>query len=148
MVQIAHVWLVCLTVKDSFMAIHAVNTPIDSMWNDVMTELESAADEFGPQKIARLKERVPHKLKKQQRKQKKLFDKQKGSSKFSRASQHYKAHKGFVQRIRKTHQEYWSYINSIIYQNDDEAIQESNQRFWRFIKHKKSDTQGGCTTKM
>ena len=108
-----------------------------------MTELERALDEFVPTKIARTKDRVPwvtNKLKKQLRKQKKLFEKQKGSSKFSRASQHYKAYKGFVQR--QTRQAYWSYINNIISPNENEGVQESNKRFWRFIKHKKQDTQG------
>ena len=76
-----------------------------------MTELESALDEFLPQKIARVP-RITNKLKKQLRKQKKLFKKQKGLSKFRRASQQYKAFKGFVQR--QTQQIYWSYINSII----------------------------------
>ena len=55
-------------VKDSFAASHSVDTPIDSMWNDLMTELESILDEFGPKEIARTKYRVPwvtNKLKKQ-----------------------------------------------------------------------------------
>ena len=56
-----------------------------------------------------------------------LFEKQKGSNKFSRASQAYKAYKGFVQRQKC--QVYWSYINNIISPNEDEAIQESNKRF-------------------
>ena len=108
-----------------------------------MTELKGALDEFILKKIARTKDRVPwvtNKPKKQLRKQKKLFKKQKRSSKFNRASQCYKAYKGFVQR--QTHQAYWSYINNIISPNEDEAVQESNKRFWRFLKHKIQDTQG------
>ena len=53
-------------------------------------------DKFVPKKIVRTKDRLPwvaNKLKKQLRKQNKLFEKQKGSNKFSRASQHYKATK-------------------------------------------------------
>ena len=45
------------TVKDSFMAMHFVHTPIDSMWNDPITDLERALDEFIPQKIARTKKK-------------------------------------------------------------------------------------------
>ena len=77
-------------------------------------------------RIARTKDSMPwvnNKLKKQLRKQKKLFEKQKG--KFSRTSQHYKAYKGFVQRL--TCQAYWSYINNIISLNEDEAIQEATR---------------------
>ena len=36
---------------------------------------------------------------------------------------------------------YWSYINNIISPNEDETVQESNNRFCGFIKHKKQDTQ-------
>ena len=43
------------TVKDSFMASHSVNTAIDSMWNDLRTELENTLDEFVPKKITRTK---------------------------------------------------------------------------------------------
>ena len=96
-----------------------------------MTELERALDEFVRKKLANTKDRVPwvtNKLKKQLRKQKKLFEKQRGSSKFNRTSHHYKAYKGFVQR--QTHQAYWSYINNIISPNEDEAVQERNKRFW------------------
>ena len=84
------------TVKDSFMAMHSVDTPIDSIWNYLMTELERVLDELIPKKIARTKDRVLwvfNKLKKQLRKQKNLLEKQKGSGKFSRASQHYKVYK-------------------------------------------------------
>ena len=48
----------CAT-KDSFMASYSVDTQIDSMRNDLMTELESALDECTPKKIARPKDRVP-----------------------------------------------------------------------------------------
>ena len=43
------------TVKDSFMASHSVDTPIDNMWNDLMTEQERALDGFVHRKIARTK---------------------------------------------------------------------------------------------
>ena len=36
------------TIKHLFMATHSVDTPTDSMWNDLMTELERALDEFVP----------------------------------------------------------------------------------------------------
>ena len=55
------------------------------MWSDLMTELEREVDEFVPQKIARTNDRVSwvtNKLKKQLSKQKKLFEKEKGSRKF------------------------------------------------------------------
>ena len=84
------------TVKGSCMATHSVDTQTDSMWNDLMTEVERALDDFVPKKIARTKDRVPwvmNKLKKQLRKQKMLFKKQRGSSKYIRASQYYKAYK-------------------------------------------------------
>ena len=58
------------------MATHSVHTPIDSMWNDLMTELERALDVFVLKNIARTKDRVPsvtNKLKKQIIK--KLFEK-------------------------------------------------------------------------
>ena len=126
-------------IKDSFMAKHSVNTSIDHVWNDLMTELETALDldECVPKKITRTKDRVlwvTNKLKKQLRKQKKLLQMQKGLSKFSSASQHYKHYKGFVQR--QTRQAHWSYINNITSPNEDEAVQESNKRFWIFVKHK------------
>ena len=38
------------TVEDSFMALYSIDTPIDSMLNDVMIELECALDEFVSQK--------------------------------------------------------------------------------------------------
>ena len=40
------------SVNDSFMASHTVDIPIDSMWNDLMTEVEHALEEFVPHKIA------------------------------------------------------------------------------------------------
>ena len=43
------------TIKDSFMALHFVDTPIDSISNDLMTEVESALDEFVPKTITRTK---------------------------------------------------------------------------------------------
>ena len=46
------------TVKDSFIAMHSVDTSINSMWNDLMTELERGLDEFVPKKIARTKKTV------------------------------------------------------------------------------------------
>ena len=39
-----------LTIKDSFMAMHSVDTPINSMWNDLVTELERALDDFLPKR--------------------------------------------------------------------------------------------------
>ena len=36
----------------------SVNAPIDNMWNDLMTELESAIDELVPKKIAITNNRV------------------------------------------------------------------------------------------
>ena len=89
------------TAKDSFMASDSLDTPIDNMWNDLMTELESDLDKVVPKKIARTKDRVSwetNKLKKQVRKQEKWFKKKKGSNKFSRASQHYIDYNGFVHR--------------------------------------------------
>ena len=47
------------TVKGSFMTTHSVDTPLDSMWNDLMTALERALDEFVPKKITRTKDKVP-----------------------------------------------------------------------------------------
>ena len=86
-------------VKGSFMALHSVDTPTDSMWNDLMTELESSLDLLVPQKNKR-QSAMDNKYTKETAKQtqKKLLKKPKGSSKFSRASQCYKAYKGFVQR--------------------------------------------------
>ena len=69
------------SIKDSFRASHSAY--------DLMTELESTINKFVPQKIARTKDKVPwitNKLKKQLRKRKKLFEKQRGSNMFSRAS--------------------------------------------------------------
>ena len=79
---------------------------------------------------------LTRKLKRQLRKYKKLLEKQKRSSKFSRASRHYKAYKGLVQRQTQR-----AYVNNIS-PNEDEAIQAGSTTFWRFIKHKKQDTQG------
>ena len=45
------------TIQDSFMTTHSVDTPIDSIWNDLMTELERALDEFVPEKIAKTKDK-------------------------------------------------------------------------------------------
>ena len=83
---------------------------------------------------------LERKTKEAVRKERKLFEKQKGSSKFSRASQHYKAYNEFVQK--QTHEAYWSYIKNIISANEDDAIQESNNKLWIFIKHKEKDMQG------
>ena len=109
------------------------------MWNDLMTELESALEQFVSQKDNQNKRQsawVKHKVKKQLRKHKQ----QRGWSKFNRVSQHYKACKWFVQR--QTWQAYWSHINNKISPNEDETIQWRNKRFCWFIKHKKQDTQG------
>ena len=94
------------TIKDSFMATHSVDIPIDSMWNDLMTELKIALDQFVPNKIARTKDRVPlvtNKLKKQLRKQKEMFKNQRRSSKFSKASQRYKACKDLYKNKHVRH---------------------------------------------
>ena len=80
-------------VKDSFTALHTVDS---SMWNDLMIELESNLGEFVPQKIARTKDRVlwiTNELKKQLRKQKKLFEKLKRPRKFTRAYKAFTKHK-------------------------------------------------------
>ncbi len=129
--------------KESFMATHDIDTPIDELWNDFKETLEKGLEEHIPTKTARSRDSVPwitNSLRKQLRKQKKLFDQQKGFSKHTRAAQHQRSHKSFVQKL--TRQAYWNYVNNLIIPNGEEAKPVTDKRFFRFIKHKKQDAQG------
>ena len=129
--------------SEAFLATHDIDTPVDDMWNDFTKIVEEGEKKFVPSKTARSKDRVPwitNSLKKQLRKQKKLFDKQKGCSKHTRAAQHYKSHKAFVQRL--TRQAYWKYVNQLITPSDENTKGTATKKFFRFVKHKKQDAQG------
>jgi hypothetical protein len=123
-------------------------SPVNTMWSAFKGELHSAMDKYIPTKMARSKDKAPWvtpELRKLLKKQTKLFHKQRGSAKASRASQHYRALKSLVQRT--TRQAYWKYVNSIISDNGDSEgakadTPKGNKRFWTFIKHKKQEARG------
>ena len=117
-------------------------TPVDEILKRFNEEVEAAIDRYVPKRMTKTKERPPwitQEIKRLQRKQRKLFEKQKGSAYASRASQHYRSMKAFTQRaIRKA---YWQYVEGILTDKEDES-QASDKKFWRFIKHQKQESQG------
>ena len=92
--------------------------------------LETGLKKFIPTRMTKTKERPPWITKEVRsllRKQRKLFEKQKGSAYASRASKHYRFLKAFTQRaIRKA---YWKYMEGIIAPNEDEKP-GSDKNFW------------------
>jgi hypothetical protein len=134
---------------NSFCNQYNESSPVNTMWSAFRgaCAVHQAMDKYIPTKMARCKDRVPWitpELRKLLRKQTKLFYKQRGSAKASRASQHYRSLKSLVQRT--TRQAYWKYVNNIISDNgnsDDAADKpKGNKRFWTFIKHKKQEARG------
>ena len=123
---------------ENFMMVNTVQTPINELWNTFKQNLEDVIQENVPTKTLRTKERSPwinDSLKKKIRKLKKLFKKQKGSSKQSRASEFYRSHRALVQK--ETRRAYWNYINNIV--SDEEG---NSKEFWRYIKCKRQESQG------
>ena len=119
------------------------DTPVDEILEKFSIALEENTLKHIPTRMSKPKQRPPWitlEVKRLLRKQKKLFDKQKGCAYASRASQHYRSLKAFTQReIRKA---YWQYVEDIITDKDDESPPGSNKNFWRFIKHQKQEAQG------
>ena len=118
---------------------HSINSPVEVLWTEFKGKLEEGLAKFVPEKTAKTRDGLPwvnKTIKKLLRKQKKLFLKQKGCCKETRASKNYRTHKAYVQReIRRA---YWTYVSNIITDEED----TNNKKFWRHVKHKKQDNQG------
>ena len=118
------------------------DTPVDTILLRLTNAIEEGINKFIPTRMTKTKERPPWislEIRRLLRKQRRLFEKQKGSAYASRASQHYRSLKAFVQRsIRKA---YWQYVEGIITSKDDNSPAD-DKRFWRFIKHQKQEAQG------
>jgi hypothetical protein len=128
---------------DNIMENTTEDTPVDDILKKFTVELEKGITQFIPNRMTKTKERPPWitlEIKHLLRKQRRLFEKQKGCAYASRASQHYRSLKAFVQRaIRKA---YWQYIEGIITSNNEEESPATDKRFWRYVKHQKQEAQG------
>jgi hypothetical protein len=132
--------------KESFMAETTTQTPVNELLQLFSDELLAAIDRFVPSKMTKTRERppwIPPDTVRLLRKQRRLFEKQKGSARASRASQQYRSMKALTQRsIRKS---YWEYIRGIIGDSGESGEREPfavSKRFWNFIKHRRQDPQG------
>ena len=122
---------------------HDPDTPVEELWVAFREELAQAIDKYIPYKMSKPSKDVPwlnKRLKCLIRKQKKLFQKQKGCAYKSRASQHYRNFKSYVQKTFRS--EYWKYVEGIITTTGDNEPQVTNKRFWSFIKSRRQDSQG------
>ena len=118
-------------------------TPVDHILHKFTKAIEEGMSKYIPSRMTKMKERPPWitlDIKRLLRKPRKLFEKQQGSAYARRASQHYRSLKAFTPKsIRKA---YWHYIEGIITDKDDDDSPTSDKKFWRFVKHRKQDTQG------
>ena len=118
------------------------DTPVDDILSKFTDSLNIAIDNNIPSFMTKSREKPPWITPETRRllnKQRKLFMKQKGCSKASRAAQHYRSLKAFTQRsIRRS---YWQYLERTLSDNGS-VSPNSDKKFWRFIKHQKQDAQG------
>ena len=129
-----------------FLEQNSVNTNIESLWSEFKDKIISSISKFIPTRNVRPKDTpwINRELIRLIRKQKKLFTAQRSSAYESRASKHYRAFKGVVQR--KIRQAHWKYVSDIILPEitceNDRNSDPPSKRFWQYIKHCKQDKQG------
>ena len=126
----------------SIMTTTSEHTPVDDILQLFTTSLNKAIENNIPSKMTKSREKPPWislEAKRLIRKQKKLFKKQKGCARASRAAQQYHSLKAFTQRsIRKA---YWDYVEGIITKTDGEKP-ATDKKFWKHVKHKRQEAQG------
>lgn len=132
--------------SENMLAETTEDTPVEELWQSFKTALEEAIEQYVPTKMTKSRERPPWitaEVGKLLRKQRRLFEKQKGCARASRASQHYRSMKAFTQRaIRKA---YWKYIEGIVCpeeSREESSAPTTNKKFWKFIKHQRQEAQG------
>ena len=117
-------------------------TPVDDILNRFNKAIDEGTKKYVPTRFTKAKERPPwitQDIKRLLRKQKKLFEKQKGNAYASRASKHYRSLKALIQR--STRKAYWQYIEGIINSENDESPAK-DKKFWRYVKHQRQEAQG------
>ena len=120
------------------------DTPVDDILADFTSKLEETIEKNVPTKMLKSRQKPPWitaEIGKLLRKQRSLFEKQKGSAYASRASQHYRSMKAYTQKtIRRA---YWQYVEGIVSgEEEGKGNPTADKKFWKFIKHQRQDPQG------
>ena len=123
------------------------DTPVNDLWKSFTSHLNEGVERFVPTIMTKAKERPPWitpDVGRLLRRQRKLFDKQRGCAYASRAAKHYRTLKAYTQRTIR--QAYWQYLEGVIGETDSPANEGSgptpSKRFWQFIRHRRQDAQG------
>ena len=130
------------TAGDDILAETNEDTPVDDILNRFNKAIDEGTKKYVPTRFTKAKERPPwitQDIKRLLRKQKKLFEKQKGNAYTRRASKHYRSLKALIQR--STRKAYWQYIEGIINSENDESPTK-DKKFWRYVKHQRQEAQG------
>ena len=111
----------------------------DDLWVDFKTKLESLVKHHIPSKKLSAKAKPPwitHDTKKLMRKRDKLYKTMKKSGSKQKRDK-YKQIKHQVQK--ELRQSYWKYIENLVTPNEDGSSLNSMNKFWSYIKSKKTD---------
>ena len=118
------------------------STPVDEILSDFTTSLNEAIDQHVPSRMTKTREKpswITPETKRLLHKQRRLFEKQRGNAKASRAAKHYRSLKAFTQRSIRN--DYWKHVEGIITDDGTEAA-ANDKKFWKFIKQQRQDAQG------
>ena len=118
------------------------NSTSDSLWVWFQTTLEGAIQKHVPHRQVKGKGRHPwisRSLKRLMRKEAKLFSKKKHQPTQHNISRHKQAQRQIQKKFR---QEYWTYINQILFSPTDKDTPPDKKTLWNYIKHCKKDSIG------
>ena len=118
------------------------NSTSDSLWVWFKMTLEGAIQKHVPHRQVKGKGRHPwisRSLKRLMRKEAKLFSKKKHQPKQHNISRHKQAQRQIQKKFR---QEYWTYINQILFSPADKDTPPYKKTLWNYIKHCKKDFIG------
>ena len=116
----------------------------DTLWTWFKATMEEAIVKYVPHRQAKKKEQHPwisRALKRLMKKEKKLFSRKKHQPTRNNISRHKKVQSQVQKKFR---QEYWSYINGVIFPASQENTdpQDNKKTLWNYIKHCKKDSIG------